>query len=225
MTFVDDDSDYRLGPRTTPTRKRERATGAAADVHAVLDEALICHVGVVVDGEPVVLPTIHTRVGRTLYLHGSSGSRLVSLARSTPGGVPVCVTVTLLDGIVLARSQFNHSMNYRSVVIRGQAEVVTDPQELAVALDAVVDHVVPGRSEESRPPDARELAATAVVRVPLVEVSLKRRSGPPGDDEADLSGPHWAGVVPVRMAFGEPLPAADLDTDRPVPEGVRDYRR
>jgi nitroimidazol reductase NimA-like FMN-containing flavoprotein (pyridoxamine 5'-phosphate oxidase superfamily) len=190
-------------------------------VHAVLDEATICHVGMVVDGEPVVLPSIHARIGRSLYLHGSTGSRLVRLAVAAEGGLPVCVTVTLLDGLVLARSQMHHSMNYRSVVVRGRAELVTDPAEKGAALAAIVDHVVPGRAAESRPGDKQELAATAVLRVRLREVTLKRRSGPPLDDAQDLALSYWAGVIPLTTTYGAPLPSPDCAKNVPVPGHVR----
>jgi nitroimidazol reductase NimA-like FMN-containing flavoprotein (pyridoxamine 5'-phosphate oxidase superfamily) len=214
---------YPATPRTVPTRLRERVSFDPDELHAVLDEALICHLGLVVDGEPLVLPTIHARVGRVLYLHGSTGSRLARMVGDQ--GLPVCVTVTLVDGLVLARSQFHHSMNYRSVVIRGRAYLVTDPDEVDLALAAVVEHVVPGRSSASRPAAPRELAATAVLRVPLEEASLKRRSGPPADDPEDLALPHWAGVVPVRTAFGVPQEAPDLAPGLPAPEHVTAYTR
>jgi uncharacterized protein len=219
-------TEYPAGPRTTPTRKADRAVYDAAEVHAVLDEAVFCHVGLVVDGEPVVLPSIHARIGRDLYLHSSTGARLARLtaaadraevAEGADRGLPVCVTVTLLDGLVLARSQMHHSMDYRSVVVRGRAETVTDPAEKDRALAAIVDHVVPGRSTASRPANARELAATAVLRIRLTEATLKRRSGPPSDDPEDLGLPYWAGVIPVTTVFGAPLPAADLGLDVPVP--------
>ena len=150
--------------RTTPTRKRDRTTYDRAAINAVLDEALICHLGYVVDGAPVVVPTIHARHGDVLYLHGSSGARVARLA---DGGVPVTAVVTVLDALVLARSQFHHSMNYRSVAVHGVAHLVTDPDERATALAAVVEHVAPGRAAESRPGDRQELAATAVLRLPL----------------------------------------------------------
>ncbi len=210
--------------RTTPTRLAERASHDVAAVNAVLDEALICHLGIVVDGEPVVLPTIYARVDDALYLHMSTGARLARIASAGP--VPVCLTVTLLDGLVLARSQFHHSMNYRSVVVRGQASLVRDEAERAAALAAVVDHVVPGRAGESRAGDAKELAATAVLRLPLAEASLKSRSGAPGDDDEDLDLPHWAGVVPVVTSFGPPVPAPDLGPHAAaVPEHVSGYAR
>jgi nitroimidazol reductase NimA-like FMN-containing flavoprotein (pyridoxamine 5'-phosphate oxidase superfamily) len=217
-------TSYPATPRTTPTRLRERVDHDAAAIHAVLDEAPFCHLGVVLDGEPLVLPTIHARIGDRLYLHGSTGARLTRLAAAAAGrgegGVPVCVTVTLLDGLVLARSQFHHSMNYRSVVVRGRAELVTDPDERARALAAVVDHVVPGRSGQSRPGDAKELSATAVLRIPLVEASLKRRTGGPNDDPDDLALPYWAGVIPITSAAGPPQPASDLDPEAVVPQHV-----
>jgi len=225
-------SEFPATARTTPTRLRERAVYDAERVFAVLDEALICHLGVVVDGEPLVLPTIHARVGDVLYLHGSSGSHLARLVAqaeraAAPGsevdaGLPVCVTVTLVDGLVLARSQFHHSMNYRSVVVRGRASRVTDPAELDLALHAVVEQVLRGRAEGSRPGDAKELAGTSVLRVPIVEASLKQRSGPPSDDPEDVAGPYWAGVLPVATAFAEPQPSPDLTPGIAVPQHVLD---
>lgn len=208
-------------PRTTPTRLRDRTSYERDEVNAVLDEALICHLGYVVDGAPVVIPTIHARHGDVLYLHGSSGARVARMAGGA--GLPVTVVVTLLDALVLARSQFHHSMNYRSVAVHGAATVVTDPGERAVALAAVVDHVARGRAAESRPGDKQELAATVVLRVPLDEAVLKRRTGPVGDDEEDLALPHWAGLVPVRTTFGTPEP--DAGVDGPLPEHLVDYRR
>jgi nitroimidazol reductase NimA-like FMN-containing flavoprotein (pyridoxamine 5'-phosphate oxidase superfamily) len=196
---------YEPTARTTATRLRDRVGYDREAVHAVLDEAYLCHVGYALDGAPTVLPNIHARVGEVLYLHSSTGSRLSRAARTAP--VPVCVTVTLLDGLVLARSWMHHSMNYRCVVVRGDAELVTDEAERDRAFEAVVNHVVPGRAAQSRPPDAKERAATAVLRLPLAEVSLKQRSGGVNDDEADLGLPYWAGVVPLAVVPGEP--AAD----------------
>jgi hypothetical protein len=206
--------------RTTPTRKRDRTTYDRAAIHAVLDEALICHLGYVVDGAPVVVPTIHARHGDVLYLHGSTGARVARLAG---GGVPVTAVVTVVDALVLARSQFHHSMNYRSVAVHGVAHLVTDPDERATALAAVVEHVAPGRAAESRPGDRQELAATAVLRLALDEAVLKQRSGPVGDDEEDLALPHWAGLLPVHTTFGTPEPAPEIDG--PVPAHLADYRR
>jgi len=217
---------YPGGPRSTPTRHGDRVSHDPADLHPVIDEALICHVGYVVDGLPVVIPMIHARVGRTLYLHSSTGSRLSRLAGSERDGWPVCLTVTLVDGLVLARSQFSHSMNYRSVVVHGRARLVDDPQEKVAALAAIVEHVVPGRSADSRPGSARELAATAVLRVPIEDAALKARVG--GVDEEpgeDLTLPYWAGVIPVGTSYGRPEPSGDLGESVPVPGYVTDYTR
>jgi uncharacterized protein len=215
--------EYAPTPRTAPTRARERVSYDRATVHAVLDEAVLCHVGFVVDGRPVVLPQLHARVGDTLYLHGSTGARALMAARD--GGLDVCVTVTLVDGLVLARSAFHHSVNYRSVVVHGTAEVVTDPAEKTAALDALVDAVVPGRTSGTRAPDRRELAATTVLRLPLAEVSVKARSGPPSDDAEDLEGPHWAGVLPLATVPGAPVPAPDLAPGIPAPAHVTTWTR
>lgn len=216
---------YEPTTRTTPSRSRERVSYDRAAVHAVLDEALICHLGFVADGAPLVLPTIHARVGDVVYVHGSTGAGLVRAAEAGGGSLPVCLTVTLLDGLVLARSQFEHSMNYRSVVVRGAAELVPDPRERDLALRAIVEHVAPGRAAQSRAGNRRELAATAVLRLPLVEVSLKDRSGPPEDDPEDMVGPFWSGVVDVRTVTGAVRPAPDLPPGMPVPDHVAAYRR
>jgi uncharacterized protein len=215
--------EYAASPRTAPTRHRERVSYDRATVHAVLDEAVVCHVGFVVDGRPVVLPQLHARVGDTLYLHGSTGARALVSARD--GGLDVCVTVTLVDGLVLARSAFNHSVNYRSVVAHGTAHAVTDPAEKTAALDALVDAVVPGRSAGTRAPDRRELAATTVLRLPLEEVSVKVRAGGPNDDPGDLAGPHWAGVLPLATVPGAPVPATDLAEGVATPVHVTGWRR
>ncbi|MFD4984999.1 pyridoxamine 5'-phosphate oxidase family protein [Streptomyces sp. NPDC058372] len=203
-------------PRTVPTRSRERASYDRAAVHAILDEGAVCHLGFVRDGAPVVLPTLYTRIGESLYVHGSTGSPPL---RSAGGeeGLPVCVTVTHLDALVLARSAFNHSLNYRSVVALGTAYQVTDPAEKAAALDALVEQVVPGRAADCRPADAKELAATAVLRLELAEVSAKSRTGDPGDDPEDMTLPHWAGLVPVETRYGAPVRAGDLDAEVPLP--------
>lgn len=212
---------YTPTARTTPTRDRHRARYEREVVHPILDAAFVCHLGFVADGEPVVLPTIYARVGERLYIHGSTGSRPLRSAAPHSGdpGLRVCVTVTLVDGIVLARSAFHHSVNYRSVMAHGIAYQVTDPDERSVALDALVDHAVPGRADDSRRPDAKELAATAVLRLDLREVSAKLRSGGPAEEpEEDLTLPHWAGVLPVRSVFDAPVPAADLDPAIPLPD-------
>ncbi|MEZ3182936.1 pyridoxamine 5'-phosphate oxidase family protein [Streptomyces pimonensis] len=196
--------------RTVPTRSPDRAAYDKELVHAVLDEGYVCHLGFVRDGAPVVLPTLYGRIGERLYVHGSTGSRpLLAAGRADPG-LPVCLTVTHVDGLVLARSAFHHSINYRSVVVHGTAYDVTDPEEKRQALDALVDHVVPGRAADSRPADKKELAATAVVRLDLNEVSAKLRTGGVNDEPEDLSLPHWAGVVPLRKGYDAPLADPDL---------------
>lgn len=209
---------YEPTDRTVPTRSRERARYDRDTVHSILDEAYICHLGFVRDGAPVVLPTLFARVGESLYMHGSTGSRPLLAAGRTDPGLPVCVTVTHVDGLVLARSAFHHSLNYRSVVVHGTAHQVTDEDECRTALDAMIDAVAPGRSGDVRPANAKELAATAVIRVDLDEVSAKLRTGPSNDDAEDLGLPYWAGVVPVGRVYGTPVPAADLDPGIAVPD-------
>ncbi len=172
-------------------------------VHAILDEGFLCHVGFVVDGQPYVIPTGYARSGDQIFIHGSAASRML---RALDDGVDVCVTVTLLDAFVLARSGFHHSMNYRSVVVLGRARLVTDPDEKIAALQCFTNHIVPGRWEEVRPPTEQEVKATSVLALKLDEVSAKMRSGPPIDDEEDYSLPIWAGTVPVRTQIGEPVP-------------------
>lgn len=213
-----DQSAYVPTDRTVPTRSRERASYERALVHAVLDEAYVCHLGFVRDGAPVVLPTLFARVGERLYLHGSTGSRPLRVAHAADAGLPVCVTVTHVDALVLARSAFHHSVNYRSVVVHGTAHPVRDPEEKRTALDALVDHVVPGRAADARPANAKESAQTALLRLDLAEVSLKLRTGGPQDDPADLSLPHWAGVLPLRKGYGAPVPASDLPGEVRVPD-------
>src|ERR1051326_8043634 len=190
-------------PRTQVNRLPKRGVYDEAEIHAILDEGFLCHVGFVVDGQPFVIPTGYARRGNEIFLHGSPASRML---RTLSGGIDVCVTVTLVDGFVLARSAFHHSMNYRSVVILGKARVVDDPGEKMEALRCVTNHIVPGRWEEVRQPNEQELKATEVLVLPLAEVSAKVRKGPPIDDEEDYALPIWAGVMPVRMVAGDPVP-------------------
>ncbi|MFJ8695757.1 pyridoxamine 5'-phosphate oxidase family protein [Streptomyces roseolilacinus] len=205
---------------TVPTRGRPKASYDRALVHSILDEAYVCHLGFVRDGRPVVLPTLYGRVGERLYVHGSTGSRPLRMADGGPAadpGLPVCLTVTHVDGLVLARSAFHHSVNYRSVVVHGTARQVTDPDEKLAALDALVDHVVPGRSADSRPADAKELAATAVLALDLAEVSAKVRTGGVNEDPDDLRLPHWAGVIPLITRYGTAIPDENLDPSVALP--------
>ena len=211
---------YQPTERTRVRRLPERAAYDRATVHAILDEGFICHVGFVAGGQPYVLPTGYARVGETLYLHGSTGSRL-----GLRPGMEVCVTVTLLDGLVLARSAFHHSMNYRSVMAIGRTRPVRDPDEKEAALRALVDHIVPGRSAAVRGGDRRELAATAVLALDLEEVSAKVRTGPPIDDEPDYDLPVWAGVLPLRQVAEAPVPDERLDPALAVPAHVAGWRR
>jgi uncharacterized protein len=206
---------YPQTERTTAKRDRGRVAYERATAHAILDEAYHCHLGFVVDGEPRVLPTLHVRVGDTVYVHGSTGSRPLLAARS-PAGLPVCLAVTLLDGLVFARSQFHHSANYRSVVVHGVATAVTDEATKCAVLTALVNKVAPGRAVDSRPPTSREIAQTALLAIPLTEVSAKVRAGGVNEEPADHALPHWAGVVPLRLVAGEP--EADAGVSAPVPE-------
>jgi nitroimidazol reductase NimA-like FMN-containing flavoprotein (pyridoxamine 5'-phosphate oxidase superfamily) len=193
--------------RATVRRLPKRAVYEQAQIEAILDEGLICHAAFVVEGQPYVIPTAYVRAGGQIYLHGSAASRML---RALASGVEVCVTVTLLDGLVLARSAFHHSMNYRSVVILGKARLVTDPAEKWEALRLFTNHVARDRWEEVRTPNEQELKATIVLALPLTEVTAKVRQGPPLDDEEDYARPVWAGVAPVRMEVGSLKPDARL---------------
>lgn len=189
--------------RATVRRLADRGRYDAETIHAILDEGLICHVGFVVDGRPWAVPTAYARVDDHIYLHGAVGNFAL---RALAGGAEACITVTLLDGLVLARSAFHHSMNYRSVMAFGRGEAVTDEAEKEAAVLAIVEHLVPGRLTDTRPPAAKELRATLVVRFPLHEASAKVRTGGPIDDPDDMALPHWAGVIPLSMVQGPPVP-------------------
>jgi len=188
--------------RTAIKRLPKRGVYDREIIYQILDEGLVCHVGFVVDSQPYVIPTAYGRVDDKLYIHGSPASRML---RTLQEGIPVCVTVTLLDGLVLARSAFHHSMNYRSVVIFGIASVVSQPGEKLEALHAFTEHIVPGRWEDVRQPNRNELAGTLVLSLPIVEASAKVRTGPPIDDEADYFLPVWAGEIPLRFVAGTPI--------------------
>jgi nitroimidazol reductase NimA-like FMN-containing flavoprotein (pyridoxamine 5'-phosphate oxidase superfamily) len=206
--------------RSKVKRHPERGDYDRATIDPILDEALICHVGFVIDGQPFVIPTIHARDGDILYIHGSPGSRML---RTVKEGVDVCVTVTLLDGLVLARSVYNHSMNYRSVVVLGRAHEVTDRDEKLRAMRCVVDQVVPGRWDDARQPNEAEIKGTTILAISLHEASAKIRSGPPTDDEADFGFPVWAGVIPLELKSSPPLP--DEGVDGAPPPYAAEYRR
>jgi nitroimidazol reductase NimA-like FMN-containing flavoprotein (pyridoxamine 5'-phosphate oxidase superfamily) len=200
---------------TTLTRHRERGGYDRVAVHAVLDEALHCDVAFIRDGRPVCLPTMHARDGETIYVHGSTGGRFALL-----DGEPICVTVTLLDSLVLARSWFNHSVGHRSVVAHGTARAVTDPDERLAAMRALIEKMYPGRSAESRPPSAKEHAATAVIALDLETVSLKSRGGEVCDEDFDLDGPFWAGTVPIGLQRGTVSSAPDVPAGVAVPSAL-----
>jgi nitroimidazol reductase NimA-like FMN-containing flavoprotein (pyridoxamine 5'-phosphate oxidase superfamily) len=195
-----------MSERTRIGRLPERGVTDLKQIHAILDEGLICHVGFSLDGQPYVMPMAYGHEGGQLFLHGSVMSRL---AKSLAGGIPVCVTVTLVDGLVLARSAFHHSMNYRCVVVLGRARLLTTNAEKMSALRCITNHVVPNRWAEARPPNPEEMAATTVLALPLDEVSAKVRKGPPKDDAADMGLPVWAGVIPLRTTMGEPVADGD----------------
>ena len=208
--------------RTTLKRLPKRGHYEHDTVYGILDEGFICHVGFVVDGGPVVIPTGYARVGDKLYVHGSQASRML---RRLAEGVDACVTVTIVDGLVLARSAFHHSINYRSVVVFGRATVVTDREEKLAALFAFSDHVIRGRWNEVREPTDDELKQTTVLCIPLTEASAKIRTGPPIDDEEDYQLPVWAGVLPLRLMTGEPVKDPRLGEGIEVPEYVVNYQR
>ena len=208
--------------RTQVHRLPKRGVYDRERVYSILDEGLVCHVGFVVDGKPVVIPTGYGRKGDTLYLHGSPASRMF---QALGQGVDVCITVTLVDGVVMARSAFHHSMNYRSVVIFGKASLLNDPDAKREALQAFTEHIAPGRWQEVRQPSEKELRSTIVLAMPLDEVSAKVRTGPPLDDEEDYALPVWAGVLPLELTPAAPVPDDRLPRETRVPDYLRAYSR
>ena len=208
--------------RTRVIREPHRGVYDRETAYQILDQGFICHVGFAVDGQPFVIPTAYGRSGDNLYIHGSAASRML---RHLDKGVPFCLTVTLLDGLVLARSVFNHSMNYRSVVALGTATAVEDRTEKLAALQAIAEHILPGRWADSRQPSDKELKATLVLRLPINEFSAKVRTGPPIDDEEDYSFPTWAGVIPLEMVALAPIADERCDPTLPVPAYAREYSR
>lgn len=208
--------------RTTLKRLPARGFYDRELVYSILDEGLICHVGFAVEGRPFVIPTGYARDGDQIYIHGSQASRML---RNLKNGIDVCVTVTVLDGLVLARSAFHHSMNYRSVVVFGKATTVDDPQDKVAALFAFSEHVIPGRWKDVREPTEQELRATTVLSLPLEEVSAKVRTGPPLDDEEDYELPIWAGVIPMNLAASNPIPDPRLKVSIEAPAYASAYKR
>jgi uncharacterized protein len=215
-------SQFTPTKRTKVQRLPDRGKYDRATVFSILDEGFVCHVGFVVDGQPFVIPTNYARLDETLYLHGSSASRML---RTISDGVQVCVTVTLVDGLVLARAAFHHSVNYRSVVMLGRAALIESAEEKMRALEAFTNHVVPGRWNDVREPTESELKATSVLALPLDEVSAKVRVGPPKDDEADYALPIWAGVLPLQVVPGVPISDPRLMAGLEPPVYLRGYSR
>ena len=215
-------SEYPETKRTRVYRKPGRGSHDRDLVHSILDAALSCHVGFVHEGQPYVIPMIHAREGETLYFHGAVGNRTL---KALADGTPCCLTVTLADGLVLARAAQHHSLNYRSVMVLGTASEVTDPEVKQRALRAVVEHIAPGRPDHVRGPNETELRSTKVLSMPIEEASAKVRTGPPLDEDADLELPYWAGVLPLGMGTGDPIPAPDLSEDLLVPEHVANWER
>ncbi|HLX04635.1 MAG TPA: pyridoxamine 5'-phosphate oxidase family protein [Candidatus Binatus sp.] len=207
--------------RTRVKRLPKRASYDRDAIYSILDTALVCHVGFAIDAQPYVIPTLHARIADRLYIHGSAASRMLGAAAD---GTPIAVTVTHIDGLVLARSAFHHSVNYRSVVILGYAKLVTDSAEKFVVMKGLIDHVAPGRWSHIRHPNEKELAATSVLSIPIVEASAKLRSGDPLDDEADYALPIWAGQIPFATNALTPAADARLDASTPIPAHVMEYR-
>lgn len=196
-------------------RHPERGHYEREEIYPIVDAALLCHVGLVVEGQPFVIPTLHARDGDTILLHGAAGSRLL---REAGTGTPLCITMTHLDGIVLARSIFNHSVNYRSAVLFGTGHVLTEPTEKLAALAHFTERLLPGRWDDAREPTAKELRATGVVAVTITSASAKVRTGPPHDDDGDLALPVWAGVLPIRERFGLPIADPQLTPAQSIPD-------
>ena len=208
--------------RTRVVRESQRGAYDREAIYAILDEGFVCHVGFSVDGQPYVIPTLFARIGDEIYFHGSAASRML---RNISGGIPVCVTVTLTDGFVLARSVFNHSMNYRSVVALGAATLVDSPAEKLEALHAFTEKILPGRWEDARQPNEKELKATSILKLPLTEISAKVRSGPVLDDEEDYALPVWAGIEPLHLQAAAPIRDERCDPAIPTPAYAANYRR
>src|SRR5271166_276135 len=213
--------ELRPTPRTTVNRMRKRGTYEREVIHSILDRSLVCHVGVVVEGAPRVLPTLHARIDDSVFIHGAASNRMI---RTAAEGVEVCLTATLIDGLVMARSAFHHSVNYRSAVIFGIAKEVTDPERKFAAMRALVEHIAAGRWDGSRQPNPRELAATSILELQITEASAKVRTGGPLDDEEDYALPVWAGVIPLRTEALFPYPDERLNAAIAMPPHISEYR-
>jgi nitroimidazol reductase NimA-like FMN-containing flavoprotein (pyridoxamine 5'-phosphate oxidase superfamily) len=213
---------FAVSERTRVVREANRAVYDRAVIYKILDEGFVCHVGFSLDGQPYVIPTMFARVGDAIYFHGSAASRML---RGAAGGLPVCITVTLLDGLILARSVFNHSMNYRSVVALGTATLISNPAEKLAALEAFTEKLIPGRWEDARQPNEQELKATSILKLPLTEVSAKVRTGDVEDDAADYALPVWAGVIPLRLAADRAIRDERCDAAIPTPAYAASYHR
>lgn len=211
-----------MSERTTLRRLPNRGSHETEAINAILDAGYLAHVGFAVEGQPFVIPTLFGRAGSKLYLHGSAASRMM---RTLEAGAPACVTVTLVDGLVLARSAFHHSMNYRTVVAFGTARKIEDAEAKSEALRVISEHLIAGRWDDVRSPNSQELKATTVLEFEIEEASAKMRTGPPGDDEEDYALPMWAGILPLRQQAGEPLADARLAEGTPVPEYISSYKR
>ena len=213
---------FAVSERTRVVREANRAVYDRGAIYKILDEGFVCHVGFSVDGQPYVIPTMFARVGDALYFHGSAASRML---RGAASGLPVCITVTLLDGLILARSVFNHSMNYRSVVALGTATFISDPTEKLAALQAFTEKLIPGRWQDARQPNEQELKATSILKLPLTEVSAKVRTGDVEDDAADYALPVWAGVIPLRLVTDPAIRDGRCDAAIPTPAYAANYHR
>jgi nitroimidazol reductase NimA-like FMN-containing flavoprotein (pyridoxamine 5'-phosphate oxidase superfamily) len=207
--------------RSTVKRLPARGVYDRAVIHQILDAGLVCHLGFVVDGQPFVIPTTYVRMGETIYVHGSPASRML---KTLEQGIAACVTITLVDGLVLARSAFHHSINYRSVVVFGTGVLVNDPEEKLAVLKALTDHLIPGRWQEIRQPNSQELKRTLVIAIPIDEASAKIRTGPPMDDEEDYQLTAWAGIIPLALAAATPVPDPKLSTTISVPGYALAYK-
>ena len=212
---------YPISNRNRVKRISNNSDYSKETVHAIIDEALFCHLGIIHDGKPVVIPTIHARMGDHIVFHGSNASRLLKISNNNE----ICVTITLLDGLVMARSLFNSSMNYRSAVIFGKGEIIKDHDERMAAFKSITDHIAPGRWDDARQPNNSELKQTSVVRMPIDEASAKISMGPPDDEDEDYALDYWAGVIPINQTYGEPESDPILQEGITIPDYLKNYCR